>query len=68
MDVIYDFVGVVVVWPHLPHVDHHQNAKTTLTFLTYCLPQQGWNGQEMAMNLCDDLLSSKSTITISVGM
>ena len=27
MDVIYDFVGVVVVWSHLPHVDHHQNAK-----------------------------------------
>ena len=68
MDVIYDFVGVVVVWSHLPHVDHHQNAKTTLTFLTCCLLQQGWNGQEMAMNLCDDLLSPKSTITISVGM
>ena len=27
MNVIYDFVGVVV-WSHLPHVDHHQNAKT----------------------------------------
>ena len=68
MDVIYDFVGVVVVWSHLPHADHHQNAKTNLTFLTCCLLQQGWNGQEKAMNLCDDLLSPKSAITISVGM
>ena len=67
MNVIYDFVGVVV-WSHLPHVDHHQNAKTTLTFLTCCLLQQSWNGQEMAMNLCDDLLSPKSTITINVEM
>ena len=67
MNVIYDLVGVVVQ-SHLPRDDHHQSVKTTLTFLTCCLLQQGWNGQEMAMNLCDDLLSSKSTITISVGM
>ena len=65
MNVIYDFVVVLVpftsCWSSPKCQDHFD-------ILTCCLLQQSWNGQEMAMNLCDNLLSPKSTITINVGM
>ena len=45
MNVIYDFVGVVVR-SHLPHVDHHQDVKTTLTFfdMLFSTTKLEWTG------------------------
>ena len=65
INVIYDFVIVLVSftsWWSSPKCQDH------FDILTCCFLQQSWNGQEVAINVCDNLLSPKSTIIINVWM
>ena len=63
INVIYDFVIVLVSftsWWSSPKCQDH------FDILTCCFLQQSWYGQEVAMNVCNNLLSPKSTIIINV--